>query len=122
MPLWGGKPGSGDLLMGASETLAAGIGSFHNATVGSQLGFNVASGSVLDVASARVGNLDVSSLLVYQQGSGVQFTVNSLIIPEPIVSSAANVGSSAALPATPHGYLTLSVSGENVKFPYYKLT
>lgn len=117
--VWGVKPGSGDLLMADTDTVAAGIGSFHNATVGSQLGFNVASGSVLDVASARVGNLDVSSNLVYQQGSGVQFTVNSLIIPEPIVSSAATVGSSAALPATPHGYLTLSISGENVKVPYF---
>ena len=118
---WGGKPGSGDLLMGAVETIAAGIGSFHNVTVGSQLGFNVASGAIIDVGSMRAGDLDVSSSLGYQQGSGVQFSVNSLIIENPIVSSAAGVGSSAALPATPHGYLTLQISGENVKLAFWNL-
>ena len=118
---WSTIPGTGDLLMGAGDTLAVGIGSFSNATVGSQLGFNVASGAVIDVGSMRAGDLDVSSSLGYQQGSGVQFSVNSLIIENPIVSSAAGVGSSAALPATPHGYLTLQVSGENVKFPFYNL-
>ena len=117
---WGGKPGSGDLLMQADETIAAGIGSFHNVTVGSRLGFNVASGNLMDVASARIGDLDVSSSFGFFQGSGQQFTVNSLILENPIVSSAAGVGSSAALPATPHGYLTLQVSGENVKVPYFK--
>ncbi len=117
---WGGKPGSGDLLMGATETVAAGIGSFHNVTVGSQLGFNVASGAIMDVASMRVGDLDVSSNLGYQQGSGEHWSVSSLVIENPIVSSAAGVGSSAALPATPHGYLTLQISAENVKVPYFK--
>ena len=117
---WDTIPGTGDLLMGAADTLAVGTGSFSNATVGSQLGFNVASGNVMDVASMRAGDVDVSPNLGYQQGSGVQFTVSSLIIDNPIVSSAAGVGSSAALPATPHGYLTLQISAENVKVPYFK--
>ena len=117
---WGTIPGSGDLLMGAADTLAAGIGSFSNATVGSQLGFNVASGSVLDVGSARAGDLDVSSSLGYRQGSGVQFSVSSLIQPDVVVTSAANVGSAAALPATPDGYFTQRLAGVDVKVPYFK--
>lgn len=92
--VWQGKPGSGDLIMDSDETISAGTGSFSNVTVGSQLGYNVA--------------------------SGVQLSVNSLHFPNPIVGSAANVGSAAGLPATPEGYLTISVSGTNMKVPYFR--
>ncbi len=92
---WGTKPGTGDLLMASGDTIVAGVVSAQTFTGGTY---------------------------TYTSMSGDTITVNSLVMPAPIVSSAAGVGSSAALPATPHGYLTLQVSGENVKFPYFKLS
>ena len=92
---WGTKPGTGDLLMASGDTIVAGVVSAQTFTGGAY---------------------------TYASMSGDTITVSSLVIQNPIVSSAAGVGSSAALPATPHGYLTQQVSGENVKFPYYKLS
>ncbi len=118
---WGTKPGTGDLLMASGDTIVAGVVSAQTFTGGAYT-YTSMSGDTVNVGSLGAFDLTVNSALGFDTASGIACSVNSFIIENPIVSSAAGVGSSAALPATPHGYLTLQVSGENVKFPYFKLS
>ncbi len=45
----------------------------------------------------------------------------SLALTASATASAATSGSASALPATPAGYLVISVAGTAVKIPYYKV-